>query len=221
MPEAKDKLAKHSDTPDVAELIAEYRRALDEGLTISNIRASEDTRFARWTGQSDDGKKWSKNLSEGTTAFPFDGASACRVLLADEIIGDCVDMLSVAHARAELRGNPVELTDAEPSAAAGTLMNWVRTSMQSELQRECELMANYMGTYGWGIMFVGWDQQATLRNKPITLEQLAAIAQQSDPNSILAEMPMMVSDPERADQAAELLMQFVPDLKKRRANKII
>lgn len=222
MPPAKDKLAKHSDTPDVAELISEYRRALDEGLTLSKIRDAEDTRFARWTGQSDDGKKWSKNLPEGSGgAFPFDGASDCRVLLADQIIGDCVDMLSVAHSRAELRVNPVELNDAEPSAAAGTLMNWVRTSMQSELQRECDLLANYMSTYGWGVMFVGWDQQATLRNKPITIEQLIAIAQQSDPNSILAEMPMMVSDPERADQAAELLMQFVPDLKKRRANKII
>ena len=96
---AEDKLAKHKDQPDVGELIKEYRRALDEGLTLSKIRDAEDTRFARWSGQSDDGKKWSKNLPEGTMAFPFDGASDCRVLLADQIVGDCVDMLSVAHSR--------------------------------------------------------------------------------------------------------------------------
>ena len=47
------------------------------------------------------------------------------------------------------------------------------------------------------------------------------MAQQVDPSSILAELPEMVADKERADQAAELLMQFVPDLKKRRANRIV
>jgi len=217
----KDKLAHSSETPDVNELISEYKRSLDQGTTLGAIRDSEDTRFARWSGQSDDGKKWSKNLTEGVQAFPFDGASDCRVYLADQIIGDCVDMLTVAHSRADLRVNPVELNDTEPSAAATTLVNWVRTSMQNDLQREAELLANYISTYGWAAMFVGWEQQATLRNKPITMEQLIMIAQESDPASILAELPEMVADKERADQASELLMQFVPDLKKRRANKIV
>jgi hypothetical protein len=217
----EDKLAKHKGAPDVNNLVAEYRRSLDEGLSLTSIRDAEDTRFARWSGQADDGKKWSHNLPEGTQAFPFDGASDCRVYLADQVISDCVDMLSVAHQRAELRVNPVDLTDTEPSAAASTLMGWVRSTMHNDLQRECELLANYVGTYGWGVMFVGWDQQATLRNKPISLDQLMAVAQQSDPGSLLAELPMIVTDPNRADQASELLMQFFPDIKKRRANKII
>ena len=217
----EDKLAKHKGSPDVNNLVAEYRRSLDEGLSLTSIRDAEDTRFARWSGQAEDGKKWSHNLPEGTQAFPFDGASDCRVYLADQVISDCVDMLSVAHQRAELRVNPVDLTDTESSAAASTLMGWVRSTMHNDLQRECELLANYVGTYGWGVMFVGWDQQATLRNKPISLDQLMAVAEQSDPGSLLAELPMIVTDPNRADQASELLMQFFPDIKKRRANKII
>ena len=216
-----DKLAQHTDTPDINEFVSEYRRSLDEGLTLQNVREAEDTRFARWTGQSDDGKKWSQNLPEGKQAFPFEGASDCRVYLADQIINDCVDMLAVAHSRADLRVNPVELNDTEPAAAATTLMNWVRGAMQGTLQEESELLANYTNTYGWAMMFVGWDQQATLRNNPITIEQLVALAQQADPSSILSELPAMVADKERADQAAELLMQFVPDLKKRRANRIV
>ena len=216
-----DKLAHFSETPDINEFIVEYRRALDEGLTLQNVRDAEDIRFARWTGQSDDGKKWSKNLPEGQQAFPFEGASDCRVYLADQIINDCVDMLAVAHSRADLRVNPVELTDTEPAAAATTMMNWVRSTMQNTLQEESELLANYVNTYGWAAMFVGWDQQATLRNNPISIEQLVMMAQQVDPSSILAELPEMVADKERADQAAELLMQFVPDLKKRRANRIV
>lgn len=217
----QDKLAHHSDQPDINELTSEYRRSLDECSALQNVRNSEDVRFARWSGQSDDGKKWSKNLPEGQQAFPFDGASDCRVYLADQIINDCVDMLAVAHSRADLRVNPVELNDTEPAAAATTMMNWVRTAMHGVLQKESELLANYMSTYGWGAMFVGWDQQATLRNKPISIEQLVMMAQQVDPSSILAELPEMVADAERADQAAELLMQFVQDLKKRRANKIV
>ena len=216
-----DKLAKHKDAPDVNELITEYRRTLDEGTTLNDVRDAEDTRFARWTGQSDDGKKWSANLPEGKTAFPYEGASDCRVYLADQIVGDCVDMLTVAHTRADLRVNPVDLTDAEPAAAATTLMNWVRTGMQSELQRESELLANYVSTYGWAAVFVGWDQQATLRNRPITIDQLVAISEQANPDSILSELPAILADHDRSDQAAELLMQFVPDIKKRRANKII
>ena len=51
-----DKLAHFSETPDINEFIVEYRRALDEGLTLQNVRDAEDIRFARWTGQSDDGK---------------------------------------------------------------------------------------------------------------------------------------------------------------------
>ena len=131
-----DKLAHFSETPDINEFIVEYRRALDEGLTLQNVRDAEDIRFARWTGQSDDGKKWSKNLPEGQQAFPFEGASDCRVYLADQIINDCVDMLAVAHSRADLRVNPVELTDTEPAAAATTMMNWVRSTMQNTLQEE-------------------------------------------------------------------------------------
>ena len=59
-----DKLAKHKDAPDVNELITEYRRTLDEGTTLNDVRDAEDTRFARWTGQSDDGKKWSANPAD-------------------------------------------------------------------------------------------------------------------------------------------------------------
>ena len=82
----KDKLAKHSERPDVAELVAEYRRSLDEGQTVQTVRDAEDTRYMKWSGQSADGKKWSKNLSEGEQAFPFDGSSDTRIPLADQII---------------------------------------------------------------------------------------------------------------------------------------
>ena len=131
----KDKLAKHSERPDVAELVAEYRRSLDEGQTVQTVRDAEDTRYMKWSGQSADGKKWSKNLSEGEQAFPFDGSSDTRIPLADQIINDCVDMLATSHSRANLAVSGVEVNDSEPAAAATTLMHWVRNRLHNDLTR--------------------------------------------------------------------------------------
>jgi hypothetical protein len=215
----KDKLAKAWINPDVNELVAEYRRALDEGQTIQKIRDAEDIRYTKWAGQDSSGKKWSKNLSE--SAFPFDGASDTRIPLADQIINDTVDILATAHSRAQLRVSGTETNDGEASAAATTLVNWARNRLHNDLIREVELLANYRETYGWTCAFVGWDQQSTLRTQKLTMEEVIAVASQSEENSILADLPVMVADPAQQDQVAELLMAQVPGLKKRRANKVI
>jgi len=216
----KDKLAKYNEKPDINELVAEYRRSLDEGQTIQTVRDSEDTRYMKWSGQSSDGKKWTKNL-EGDQAFPFDGASDTRIPLADQIINDTVDMLATSHGRANLRVSGTETTDAEPSAAATTLMGWVKNRLHNDLMREVELVANYRETFGWACVFVGWDQQSTLRAQKLSMDEIMAIAAQSEPGGILSGLPAMISDPAQADQVAELLMAQVPSLRKRRANKVV
>tara|TARA_Y100000593_G_scaffold37411_1_gene72595 strand:- start:129 stop:2249 length:2121 start_codon:yes stop_codon:yes gene_type:complete len=216
----KDKLAKATAKPDVSELVAEYRRALDEGSTLQRIREAENIRFTKWAGQSDDGKKWAKNLGENG-AFPFDGASDTRIPLADQIINDTVDILATSHSRAQLRVGGTETNDGESSAAATTLVNWARNRLHNDLIREVELLANYRETYGWACAFVGWDQQSTLRTQRLTMDEVIAVASQSEEDSVLADLPTMVSDPAQEDQVAELLMSQVPGMKKRRAVKVV
>tara|TARA_Y100000593_G_C4306562_1_gene336068 strand:- start:973 stop:2832 length:1860 start_codon:yes stop_codon:yes gene_type:complete len=130
-------------------------------------------------------------------------------------------MLATAHSRSNLRVSGVEVNDSEPAAAATTLVNWVRSRMHNNLMREVELVANYRETYGWSCVFVGWDQQATLRSQKLSMEDIMAIASQSAPESILSELPGIISDKTQADKAAELFMAHIPGLKKRRANKLV
>ncbi len=216
-----DALAKHTATPDVPELISEFRRSMDDGYTIERTNNADNTRYTRWGGQSDDGKKHDENLSEGTQAFPWDGASDTRVPLVDSIINDCVDMLGVAQQRASLTVSGVDLTDMEPASAATTLMNWVKAKMHNSLTAESEMLAQYMVSYGWSAAFVGWDQQSALKTQRLTLDEVMAMAQQAAPETLLATLPGMLSDPNREGDVADILMDYVPGMKKRAARKVV
>lgn len=217
----EDKLAMSATKPDVNELAKEYRRSLSDGLMTERIRTADNIRYCRWAGQSDDGKKWSAKLPSGTQAFPWDGASDTRVPVADSICNDLVDILSTAHTRAQLRVAPVEMSDAAAAAAATTLMRWVGGHQQEALGREAELLAQHMLTYGHAVAFVGWEQKSGLRVQRLKMQELMMMAQQSEQGSILSELPMLVSDPLLEDQAAELVVGYIPGLRKSRARKII
>ena len=73
-----DKLTFYSETPDVNELSTELTRCLYTTADLERLTNSDDIRFCRWSGQSDDGKKHSENLPNNRQAFPFEGASDVR-----------------------------------------------------------------------------------------------------------------------------------------------
>ena len=154
-----DKLVEHTDTPDVAELTKEYVRSLHDGYSMTKISEADNIRLTRWAGQSDDGKKHSKNLSEGSQAFPWEGASDTRIPLADSIINDCVDVLTTAASRATLKVAATEIGDVEQAAVANKMMHWqLDTKLYHTINREAELLAQHGLQYGWSALFVGWDQ---------------------------------------------------------------
>ena len=219
--ENNDQLARHTGQPDVPELVKEFRRSMNEGYTLERTSSADQTRYMRWTGQSDDGKKHDENLPEGKPAFPWDGASDTRVPLVDSIINDCVDMLTMSASRAQLGVTGTELSDLEPAGAATTLMNWVKNSMHNTLGAESELLAQYMMAYGWSAAFVGWEQKSALKTQELNLEEVMAMAQQAPPDSLLASLPGMIAEPEREGEVAQVLMDYVPGMKKRAARKVV
>ena len=101
----QDKLVFASDTPDIQELQSEFDRSLTNGGNISRINSNDDIRLARWEGQSDDGKKYSRNQRDGEGAFPFEGASDVRVRLVDSIINDLVMLLLNSWQLARIRAH--------------------------------------------------------------------------------------------------------------------
>ena len=217
----KDNLAKHTGQPDVPELVKEFRRSMDEGFTLERTSSADKTRYMRWGGQSDDGKKHDENLPEGSPAFPWDGASDTRIPLVDSIINDCVDMLTTSTHRAQLAVTGTELSDLEPAGAATTLMNWVKNSMHNTLGAESELLAQYMTAYGWSAAFVGWEQKSALKTQTLTLEEVVQMSEQAAPDSLLSSLPAMIEDPERESEVAQIVMDYVPMMKKRAARKVV
>lgn len=219
--ESLDKLVHSSDRPDIGELTKEFSRSLNSGVMMERMRAAEDSRYCKWAGQSDDGKKWSANLPSGKQAFPWEGASDTRVALSDSICNDLVDVLGMASARAQVRVAPVESGDAAAAAAATTLMRWVTAHQQESLGREAELIGQDMLTYGHAVAFVGWEQKSGLRMQKVSIDDITAMAQQSEANSILAELPLLISNPETDGLAVDLLMGYVTGLKRARAKKVV
>ena len=215
-----DKLVEHTDTPDVAELTKEYVRSLHDGYSMTKISEADNIRLTRWAGQSDDGKKHSKNLAEGSQAFPWEGASDTRIPLADSIINDCVDVLTTAASRATLKVAATEVGDLEQAAVANKMMHWqLDTKLYHTINREAELLAQHGLQYGWSALFVGWDQRVALKPVAITMEQIFQMLDQLEQDDPLRDFPEIIADPDREDEAIAIIKAQYPNATDKEAKK--
>jgi len=177
---SSDPLAIATAVPDVGDLLSEYNRAMINSTQGNLTTKFDDVRFARWAGQRDDGKKHSNLRNEGDPAWPFEGASDVRNRLIDSTCNELSSLLVTAFERATIRASEVEMQDMSISGIATTLLHWVRDNkMPLELRREAELGAQYAFQYGWTAFFVGWRQNISKREQPVTMNEIVALAQQS------------------------------------------
>jgi hypothetical protein len=219
-------LAYASAEPKLSELNELYQRCSPVSNGWNRLVENDNVRYAIWAGQSTDGKKWDKNQPDNKPAFPWDGASDCRVLLADEIINDIVDILTESFWRSVARVQGVEASDTERAAYGAKLIEWVKgTKLYSQLQREIELHAQNGLTYGSSLLHITWERELAYKRYEVTLMQLMALAQVQTSGisggspvppgtgSPLAGLPEMILDPSREAEAAQLLadlyLQFV------------
>lgn len=208
----KDTLAIGQDSPDVGELKTELQRSI---VDVRDLSYMDDVRLARWPGQTTDGRKHSESLPEGKTAFPFEGASDTRVLLADEIIRQLTNLLVGSHQRASLRVSGVETTDMTKAGAASTVVNWAKQRIYNQLGREATLLANYQENYGYALAMVSWDQQLSMREQKLTMREIIALADNADDGSSMQLLPQMIEDPGSVDTVVEMFKSQFPTLKKR------
>ena len=220
--ESVDQLAMIADEPDINVLLDEWRRACWTGLDGARVNGLDDIRFARWSGQTDDGKKHSDFRDNGNPAFPFEGASDVRCRLADSVCNELSALLLATFSRADIRGSATEINDLPISGAATTLLKWVRDNkLQRELLREAELAAQYATQYGWVVMFTGWEQRLGLRKQKFTFEEMTMNLQRVEPGSLLAQLPDLVANPEAEDQAATIFQGIIPDLELDDAKELV
>lgn len=199
----KDPLAVAGATPDIGDLLDEYNRSMVNSSQGNLATKFDNIRFCRWSGQTDDGKKWSKWREEGNPAWPFEGASDVRLRLVDSTCNELSALLVTAYQRADINTQAANLQDLPLSTIANSLMNWVRDNkMANELRKEAELAAQYALQYGWTAFYVGWEQHISKRPQSISLEQIIALAQQAGSEQ-LAQLPMLIV--EQPDVAASIV----------------
>jgi len=199
----KDPLAIAGATPDIGDLLDEYNRSMVNSSQGNLATKFDNIRFCRWSGQTDDGKKWSKWREEGNPAWPFEGASDVRLRLVDSTCNELSALLVTAYQRADINTQAANLQDLTLSTIASSVMNWVRDNkMANELRKEAELAAQYALQYGWTAFYVGWEQHISKRPQSISMEQIMGLAQQAGSEQ-LAQLPMLIV--EQPDVAASIV----------------
>jgi len=216
---SSDPLAIATNVPDVGDLLSEYNRAMINSTQGNLTTKFDDIRFARWAGQSEDGKKHSNLRNDGDPAWPFEGASDVRNRLIDSTCNELSALLVTAFERATIRASETELNDTSISGVATTLLHWVRDNkMPLELRREAELGAQYAFQYGWTAFFVGWRQNISKRSQPISMQEIMVMAQQSG-SPTLMQLPQLIAD--QAEEAALILQASVPGLTLQEAKRMV
>ena len=199
----KDPLAIAGATPDIGDLLDEYNRSMVNSSQGNLATKFDNIRFCRWSGQTDDGKKWSKWREEGNPAWPFEGASDVRLRLVDSTCNELSALLVTAYQRADINTQAANLQDLTLSTIASSVMNWVRDNkMANELRKEAELAAQYALQYGWTAFYVGWEQHISKRPQSISMEQIMGLAQQAGSEQ-LSQLPMLIV--EQPDVAASIV----------------
>lgn len=201
-----DLLSKTSLEPNLDELAREYHRSAFHfnDLVRQRKELAENTRYAQWEGQDEDGKKHDQ---EDKQAFPFDGASDTRIRLADQIINDNVDVLVSAFARAQPVADGIEARDAELAGTLTKALEWARHGGLPDLETEVELCAQYAQSFGWSVVHTIWERVVSRRMETVTKNQIASLIAEMDEPSF-APLPDLLANPGNDDFSAPLLLSL-------------
>jgi hypothetical protein len=180
-------LANDPKNPRLSELQDEFKRCSPADGFWDRLADNERIRFNLWVNQSSDAKK---HGTREIPAKPWEGASDQRVFLADEVINDDVAINCNALWRTLLDVQGVGIEDQADAAVARQVMTWMIHNVQEEsLDREVELSAQYMKTYGWTVLYTTWERELALKTIEVMVGQL--------PPEVLEA----IIDPTREDEA--------------------
>lgn len=151
--------------PNFLAIKSAYDRTMtDNQPFVDQCRLNYETRFAIWNGQSADGKKHAREGNGKNDPTPWDGASDLRVYLNDGVIGYKVARNSIALKKANLVAVPVNGNDIERAKVVSNFMRWLINTQIPNLDREEELLSNYLLEKGVAVTGQFWEtkQEQTL-----------------------------------------------------------
>ena len=167
---------------------------------VDQCRENYDTRFALWDGQSADGRKHSREGSK-IDPTPWDGASDLRVFLTDEAINAKVAMLCMAFRKAQLVAVPVEGNDLKRAKIVSNFMKWLVQTQIPEIDREVELLSNYLCEKGIAATGQFWE---VVREKTLLTLKLSDLQTQFPD----ADVTMLLTDPTMSETLAALFEEL-------------
>lgn len=153
-------------------LKAAFEKAVtDSQPYIDQCALNYQTRFAIWPGQTADGKKHSREGAK-IDPTPWDGASDLRCYLVDNVINKKVAMMCMAVRKANLVAVPVEGNDIKRAKVVSNFMRWLIRTQIPGLDREEELLANYINEKGVAITGQFWETRREKILITVTVEDL-------------------------------------------------
>lgn len=160
-----------------------------------------NTRFCKWAGQSEDGRK------NGDSAYPWEGASDIRFPLIDDHINTNVATLVESERRAQINATPTKGSDMKRAKLVTNFMKWLTRAKMDELTDEVELAANYWEEKGGFIAGIFWDRQILQWQEKIEIKDIARLLadQGVDPESL--------QDPMFEENFRQILLMNYPDSK--------
>lgn len=180
----------NSDGPNFGDLKYGYEQTLAKTQSFADqCRQNFLTRYALWAGQSSDGKKHAREGAK-TDPTPWDGASDLRVYEVDGAINRKVALYRMAFKRANIVASPIEGNDYKRARIVSNFMRWLIHTQIPDVDREVELLANYINEKGVGAMGVFWEtkQEKTLAN--VTIPEIQAQFPDIDMMAVLMDDTM-------------------------------
>lgn len=196
--------------------VAFERTVSDNQPYVDQCRLNYETRYAIWNGQSADGKKHAREGNGKTDPTPWDGASDIRVYLNDNVINYLVARNGLALKKANMVAVPTNGNDIERAQVVGDFMKWLVNTQIPNLDREDELLNNYILEKGAALSGQFWEER---QEKTLTTFRIADFQKQfpgSNPNDIKA----MLMHPALAEKISAFIVETY-GVSKAKAKKVL
>jgi hypothetical protein len=161
----------------IKELKEQFNTVIVEtGSYLTMVQRLDDVRYCRWDGQSEDGRKYSKNY--GRQVFPWEGASDIKPYFVDDIVADDVDLMRTADRNAHMQVLGSAGSNDETARAATAVLDYLqRMMLAEELDRERDLAANWRQHYGSAILGIDWLIELDAETVTVTMQDLLQLGQ--------------------------------------------
>lgn len=203
---------KEGDGPNLGALRLAFENTVrDCSAFVSQCRLNFETRYAIWNGQSADGKKHAREGAE-LDPTPWEGASDMKQYISDQIINEKVATQCMAFKRSNIEAVPVEGADIVRAKDVTNFMRWLVFTQVPEVDREVELLSQFMNEKGVAIMGQFWENSQEKTLDTLKLVDFQAKFPQMD-------MMAMLEDPVAEIQLVDILKEHY-DITDRKAKKM-